>query len=858
MTKKKKIILSIVSLMAIAIIVYVSYMCIHYFYYNKYQSSLVTYDYEEGKEYTPLTDSKVNVSGMELAAENEYLKLYTNKETTEIAVYDKRTGETTYSNPPDRENDSLAAGTNKSLLNSQLIIDYYDTNRTIVTMNSYDLSTKNGQFTLESLEDGIRYTYTFGDLSSATGIVPVYITEERLQTLVLDKVTEKEAKTVKAKYSQSKSVEGFLELAAGATKSKVGMKKLNAIFESAGYTEEDFMEDKAAAMGEEGDVTTFTIPLEYRLVEDNLVVTIPSEHIEETGSGKLATIQLLRYFGAGSMTEDGYMLVPNGSGSLINFNNGKKNEQYNQYIYGMDPVSMGYTVVESTEKARLPIFGIKKENTAIFASIESGDTLANIIADVSGKLNSYNYVFPTFHLREGEKLSMFGTTGAASELPVVEKDLYKLDLTVKYSFLEKEEANYSGMANHYRQELIDNGTLQVKEEKEDLPFYLDILGGVQKTAFFAGVPYESVFPMTTFENAETILDEFYADDISNIRMNYLGWFNGGYYHDVADKITGLGKLGGKKDLESLSSKLEESGGKLYVDVAFQNVSYSSKRFNYKLESSRYYTGMIVSYGRVNPATLRQTSSLGYMETLYDSLSPKFLVRYVDKFSKKIDSYEVSGIGLRDLGDVLQSDKKRKHIINREEAKYVVKDQLETLANTNKDLLINGGNYYSLEYATDAINVPTSHSKFFIIDEEIPFYEMVIHGCIDYTGESINVSDSYDEQDVLLRMLEYGAAPHFTFSYEDSSNIKYTGLNDQYATYYKDWIDDAKSIYKELNGVLKNVTNSSMIGHEILESGVVKVSYDNGVILYINKNNTEASVDGQTIEPRNYRIEGVAQ
>lgn len=65
--------------------------------------------------------------------------------------------------------------------------------------------------------------------------------------------------------------------------------------------------------GQEG--IHFDIPLEYRLKEDSLEVSIPVSGIKEYGSGSIARIQLLRYMGAAKNDEEGYMVVPNGSGS---------------------------------------------------------------------------------------------------------------------------------------------------------------------------------------------------------------------------------------------------------------------------------------------------------------------------------------------------------------------------------------------------------------------------------------------------------------------------------------------------------------------------------------------------------------
>ena len=94
----------------------------------------------------------------------------------------------------ERDSDAIAAGVNAAELNATLTLTYYNAARNSATMNNYDMSIEKGQFTAESIENGIRYTYTLADLDSATGIVPLQITEERLQTLVLDKLDKKDAR----------------------------------------------------------------------------------------------------------------------------------------------------------------------------------------------------------------------------------------------------------------------------------------------------------------------------------------------------------------------------------------------------------------------------------------------------------------------------------------------------------------------------------------------------------------------------------------------------------------------------------------------------------------------------------------
>ena len=279
---------------------------------------------------------------------------------------------------------------------------------------------------------------------------------------------------------------------------------------------------------------SFLIPLEYRLSEDGVEVSIPMKGVEENGGGTIFRIQMLRYLGSAGTDEDGYMLVPNGSGSLIYFNNGKTTAaNYSEYIYGIDPLAAEYVVMENTGNAKLSMFGIFREKSGIFATVEDGASLCYLSAGVSGKINDYNYVYPTFTLRGNDKLSMFGTTGNEADLPIVEKNFYDSDLCVKYTLLTEENSSYAGAANYYRERLISEGVLTAKKEENHIRFYYDVLGGVDMYKHFLGTKYNGLYAMTTFDEAEEISNDLSANGISNQVMNFQGWMNGGYYAAVS-------------------------------------------------------------------------------------------------------------------------------------------------------------------------------------------------------------------------------------------------------------------------------------------------------------------------------------
>jgi len=840
----QKLLIALVVLALVIGTVYLGYYLVRFTFFNQYRDYLSSYTVAEGTE---LKLQKQALPGYEdylLVTESDDLQLYLNEDTTDVAVRDKRTGEITFAVPPEADDDPVANAVNKDYLKSHLIINYFNASRTEGIYDSWSMSVERKQFSYEKIENGLRVIYELGDFSNATGIVPQYMSEEKFEEIAAV-LSETDAAAFGRYYTANSDVSGMRQLLKTARNNRNVQAKIQAMLESAGFTEEDYVAQMALAGSNVTVPVSFKVALEYRLTDDHLDVSVPVSAIEENGGASIFRIQLLRSFAAADDSESGYIVVPNGDGSIINFNNGKTAAgNYSQYIYGIDMLAADYTVMESSHNAAMALFGLAKERGTILATVEDGASLAHITAGIAGKVNNYNYAYTTFVIRGSETLEMFGTTGNEAALPIVEPNPYDHNLTVRYTFLDRAHQGYTGIANYYRDRLIQEGVLKPKTEAESIKFYYDVIAGVEMTEFFLGKQYMGLTAMTTFEEAQQISDTLAEAGISNQVMNLQGWFNGGYYHDVPNKIRISHKLGGKRGLEALNAAVAENGGTLYSDVAFQKVTYNSKRYNYQAESAKYYgSGYVASFGQVNPVTLRQTSSMGYSETMYDLISPKFLVRYVTEFADRFAGYDVDGISLRDLGSAIHSDKKRSNQIHREAALDVVEAMLETISATQKNVLVSQANDYAWAVSDDIINLPLNDNDYVIVDANIPLYEMIVHGSIDYCGNVFNLTDVSDERMQVLTMIEYGAAPHFLFTWKPTTDMKYSGMNSNYATTFATWADKAAEVYAEVNGVLSRVSGATMESHEILANGIRKIVYSNGVTIYVNYTGTALSADG---------------
>ena len=194
------------------------------------------------------------------------------------------------------------------------------------------------------------------------------------------------------------------------------------------------------------------------------------------------------------------------------------------------------------------------------------------------------------------------------------------------------------------------------------------------------------------------------------------------------------------------------------------------------------------------------------------------------------------------------------MISREQAKDIVTETLDTLKGTGRELMVTGGNDYALAQADYVIDVPMQATMFHIVDEEIPLYQMIVHGSVEYAGTQMNLN-SGDPQDRLLKAVEYGASCHYMFTEQDATQMKYTGMNRYYSTAFDLWKEKAAESWAFLSGALAPVSGAFMTGHEKLSNDLVRVTYSNGISIWVNYGNEDAVVDGITVPAKSYTLGG---
>ncbi len=807
-------------------------------------------DVAEGSEYKKIKNSS-NIKGYEVVAENEFLELGFNKETFDVAVYNKETKDVFYTIPKDVEEDAIANGYEKGFIRSHLLVSYFDNARNKLTYLSYTNSVLGETATPYTIENGVRLTYNIGNFDRDITALPQYLTIERADEL-RSQMDDSGVKLFNKYYYEITEGEyvGFYGQKTNLAGNKINIAKMLDLFDSIGYNDEQLQSDNASAGFEATAAKTqFSISVDFTLKDDKLNINIPNSLITEA-NGKIAYIDFMPYFLSGSTQDTGSFLLPDGSGSIMEFNNAKRvDTQYVQPVYDFDRENQASLDPMNEEKITMPVFAMSSNKGSVFGRITNGTANAYIIANESQRNNSYNNVYTRFNLRNSSLLEIAGVSGTTNNMTVIEKEMTKSDITIEYAFFD-DESNYVDFAKEYRNQLIEEGTITLLEEKENIPLFLDLIGGV------SGYTYNFIFGKpgtivgTTYDEALGIIKDLNENGINNLNVSVKGWFNNGTNNNYAGDIDLIDDLGSKKDLRELGDYLASIGSKLFLETNFIKTSYSDKNFDEARDGSRLlsgYTAIDRPY-TVNLFRSRFLSEMSYLN------SPGIVSETVESFLKDYKKLKVDSVGINptDMTSIVVSDKNKKRNIDRVTASLIYEENLGILAEST-DLMLTNGNEYSLKYSQNMKDVSLYSNELAITDYSVPFKQIVLHGYVNMAGKAINNSSIISKDDLILKILETGTYPSFIVSEAPTTDFQFVAFN-VYNSEYSQIKNEILDIYSEINAVLKNVYNVPIANHTI-DGDVVIVEYENGDVIVLNYGDSKVSTKYGSVDKQSYLYEG---
>ena len=107
----------------------------------------------------------------------------------------------------------------------------------------------------------------------------------------------------------------------------------------------------------------------------------------------------------------------------------------------------------------------------------------------------------------------------------------------------------------------------------------------------------------------------------------------------------------------------------------------------------------------------------------------------------------------------------------------------------------------------------------------------------------------------LQWIEFGSMPYFYLTYESALKLRDTYTDELFSSTYADWEPVMLETCKEFATNLASVKGQRMVGHEVVSHMVRKVTYENGVSIYVNYSDKAETVEGVTIQPKSYLVTG---
>ncbi len=595
-----------------------------------------------------------------------------------------------------------------------------------------------------------------------------------------------------------------------------------------------------------------TIKIKFNVVleldDDDLVVSIPRESINEYNANLWTTehdvqyhllrnITVFPYFGSIEQSDSGYAVIPDGSGMIIDFKEDPENKAvFNLELYGkdlgyMDPfTNVRISTVKDLQRITLPIYGMihEESNTGFYTISESGNTYATLEYSSAGIITDYHRAYFSYTYRDSYKQYQSRANEDQSSTQF-QKEPNIYDMQQRYCFLEGDEASYVGLAKDYREYLISNDSLNTSATlniEETYPTKFDFIG----TEITLGILNNVETGISSYNSIKNTIDLILESDITNVNValkNY-SMSDHGYRFGVYNS------LGGSEEFVELLDYLNEQNipFNYYLDYVRSYKDYSTKHAQtlsrkeiYHIEYSYIYIAHVVNE-----------------TTEYKS--------YAEEDIENLLEYGINNVSLAGLDRAIFTS-----YDSGIRPSYYKIDDINDMLDLFNDSGINTNVYlpddFTFSYVNEYYNAPLSSTGYSAQSSAIPLLQLILSGEMDLYSDYLNFIS--DESFTLLRLVEYGVYPSYTLTTTSAYELTKTNASNVYISEY-DVMKNRMALYNDFIEEGLNATiGATMINHELIDVGVSRVTYDNGIVIVCNYNSNEFHYDDLTIPSLDYVV-----
>lgn len=593
------------------------------------------------------------------------------------------------------------------------------------------------------------------------------------------------------------------------------------------------------------DEVGISVPVRYVLKAKSVEVSVNTAEICEN-ENRFYSVALAPYAcGIQNLSTEGYLFVPSGSGAIIEpcqLEDGSYT--YSRELYGNDAqraLEQGLDTDKFPEN-RMAVIGAKLDNSsALCGIITSGAEHAYIEANVGAA----NIGFSNVSVKFAARAYQWSKVRSNQQVKLYSDDMAKTRFAVTFTpLLNEENADYVAMANCYREYLREN--YRMNSEMNSSALTLKVVGGANVTENILGFSYDKFYATTTLTEAEEIVTEL--SELTGVKPNVslVGFGKDGLdIKSVADGYTVNRELGGEKGLKAFAEYMEQNGLNLFMNFDVISASKSgggiSKLYDMALSQDKtkikqYYYNI---YSRLK-TTKHDSYLLIGRENIFD---------VSERLIEKTEKLKLSGIGLDTLSSVCYSDYSDVKYFSKGNTAADVSEILKSFTEKDYTLAVNEANDFAAAEADIVIDTPLTSSKNNIFSYDIPFYSLVFKGYVNLASESLNLTADADK--MLLHAAESGCGITYTVVERCGTELFDSFSSAFYGSVYDGISEDISEKVKAYNKTFESVKDAKIINHGILDNGLRKTVFDNGVTVYVNFTDNEIVQDGVTVKANSY-------
>jgi hypothetical protein len=159
--------------------------------------------------------------------------------------------------------------------------------------------------------------------------------------------------------------------------------------------------------------------------------------------------------------------------------------------------------------------------------------------------------------------------------------------------------------------------------------------------------------------------------------------------------------------------------------------------------------------------------------------------------------------------------------------------------------------YMFPHLDHYLDVPITNSQRDIYTDLVPLIPLVLKGYIPLFTPYLNFNALGRER--LLQMIDFGVNPSYLISEQISALLRFTYSNRFYTTAYTDFAEEMVLVYDFLSSAYEATQGAGVTARDILETGVSRIEYDNGVKIYVNYRNQDITIDGVSIPRMDFQV-----